>query len=245
MQQHIEIETPRGIMRGYFHRPNKDSFPVCIIFHGFTGQKTGTKFSYVQISRQLEKQGIGSLRMDFLGSGESDLGFENMTFSEELKEAIIQLEKVLEMPEVTEIYVLGHSMGGAIASEVAKRYPQIIQRLCLWAPAYSLPATLRQLQNERQSVAKGIYDHGGFKISEDFVEDIISWNLYKDLGIYQNKLLVIHGTKDTTVPYAIHKKYLRSFTPDLEFLTIPDGDHNFDKLADMNTVMDATLQFLI
>ena len=50
MQEYYEMKTKRGTMRGFFHKPNVDQFPVCLIFHGFTGQKTGTKFSYVQLS---------------------------------------------------------------------------------------------------------------------------------------------------------------------------------------------------
>ena len=53
-QHYCEIPTPKGTLRGFFHKPNQDKHPVCLIFHGFTGQKTGTKFSYVQLSRMLE-----------------------------------------------------------------------------------------------------------------------------------------------------------------------------------------------
>lgn len=84
MQQYCEIATPKGVMRGFFHVPHRKEFPVLLIFHGFTGQCTGTKFSYVSLSRLLEAQGVGTLRMDFLGSGESDLTFKEMTFDDEL-----------------------------------------------------------------------------------------------------------------------------------------------------------------
>ena len=85
MQKYYELKTDKGIMRGYFHVPNKDKYPVCIIFHGFTGLHTGTKFSYTTISRILEKKGIGAIRLDFLGTGDSDLLFRDMTFKDELE----------------------------------------------------------------------------------------------------------------------------------------------------------------
>lgn len=88
MQEYYEIKTKQGVMRGFFHKPDGNQYPVCIIFHGFTGQNTGTKFSYVQLSRMLEKQNIGTIRMDFLGSGQSDLDFKDMTFQNELDSAI-------------------------------------------------------------------------------------------------------------------------------------------------------------
>ena len=51
MQRYCEIPTKKGTMRGFFHIPAREQFPVCLIFHGFTGSKTGTKFSYVSLAR--------------------------------------------------------------------------------------------------------------------------------------------------------------------------------------------------
>ena len=96
MQHYCEIPTPKGTLRGFFHKPNQDKHPVCLIFHGFTGQKTGTKFSYVQLSRMLEAKGIASFRFDFLGSGESDGNFVDMTFQDELSCARVILEECLK-----------------------------------------------------------------------------------------------------------------------------------------------------
>lgn len=205
MQQYCEIATPKGVMRGFFHVPHLKEFPVCIIFHGFTGCNTGTKFSYTQLARLLETQGIGTIRMDFLGSGESDLTFKDMTFDDELSCARIILEEVKKMPSATEIYLLGHSMGGAIASELAKLYPHDIQKMCLWAPAFNLPQAIHYLKGNVEQAET--YDHNGFEISNEFVEDIIARDFYKDLDIYKNQLMIIHGTKDTTVPYEISQQY--------------------------------------
>ena len=205
MQHYCEIPTPKGILRGFFHKPNQDKHPVCLIFHGFTGQKTGTKFSYVQLSRMLEAKGIASFRFDFLGSGESDGNFVDMTFQDELSCARVILEECLKMENCTEIYVLGHSMGGAIASELAKLYPD--------------------------------------EISDDFVEDILKRDFYQELDTYQNDLLVIHGTKDTTVPYEISNKYMKLFHKGTKFISIEDGNHNFDKLSDIKQVLKLTLDF--
>lgn len=244
MQQYCEIVTPKGILRGFFHHPKQESFPICLIFHGFTGQCTGTKFSYVQLSRLLEAKGIATLRMDFLGSGESDLNFKDMTFNDELSCARIILEEALKMPQTNEIYVLGHSMGGAIASELAKLYPDKIQKLCLWAPAFNLPNAIDYLIGKVPANEEGLYDHDGYEISQAFVDDMISRDLYKDLDIYKNKLMVIHGTNDTTVPYAISEQYKSKFSKSLEFVTIENGDHNFNTVQDIKKVLQLTFHFI-
>lgn len=241
MQKYCEIPTQKGVMRGFFHTLQDKQFPVCIIFHGFTGSKTGTKFSYVQLSRLLETQGIGTLRMDFLGSGESDLNFRDMTFDDELSCARIILEEIKKMSSTTDIYVLGHSMGGAIASELAKLYPDDISKLCLWAPAFNLPSAVEYIKGHVPE--NDFYDHNGFQISNDFVEDILSRDFYKDLDIYKNQLMIIHGTNDQTVPFAISEKYLQGFH-NVIFKPIENGSHNYDCLQHIQEVLKYTYEFL-
>lgn len=241
MQQYCEIPTPKGIMRGFFHTPQQKEFPVCLIFHGFTGCNTGTKFSYTQISRLLEAKGIGSIRMDFLGTGQSDLTFKDMTFDDELSCARIILEEIKKLPSTKEIYVLGHSMGGAIASELAKLYPNDIQKMCLWAPAFNLPEAVHYLKGNAKEAKT--YDHNGFEISHEFVEDIISRDFYKNLDIYDHDLMIIHGTKDQTVPYSISKRYLNGFKHPI-FYPIEGATHNFDTLPHIQEVIKKTYHFL-
>lgn len=241
MQQYYEIPTPQGVMRGFFHTPQQEEFPVCIIFHGFTGCNTGTKFSYTQLSRMLEKEGIATIRMDFLGSGESDLSFRDMTFEDELNCACLILEEILKIPATQKIYLLGHSMGGVIASELAKLYPDKITKMCLWSPAFNLSEAIDYLKG--CTPLAEFYDHNGFEISHRFVEDIISRDFYKDLGTYQNQLMIIHGTKDTTVPFKISKKYLSLFHQP-QFYPIKDATHNFGQLEHIQTVIQLTYDYL-
>lgn len=243
MQHYCEIPTFKGTMRGFFHKPNVDKHPVCIIFHGFTGQKTGTKFSYVQLARMLEAKGIATFRFDFLGSGESDLNFKDMTFKDELACARIILEETLKMENCTEVYLLGHSMGGAVASELAKLYPDVIKKMVLWAPAFNLPAALDYLTGKMEPNQEGFYDHGGFEISQDFVDDILARDFYQNLDTYKNDLLVIHGSEDKTVPYDISKIYISKFGKQLQFVTIEGGNHNFDTIDQIKEVLRLSLEF--
>ena len=244
MKQYYEFITPMGTMRGFFHKPDVSMFPVCLVFHGFTGQKTGTKFSYVQLARMLEKQNIGTIRLDFLGTGESDLEFKDMTFDDELTCARLLLEEVLKMSSTKEVYVLGHSMGGVIASELAKAYPNQIKKMCLWSPAFNLPNALHYLVGKMLPNEKGIYDHNGFEISQKFVDTLLHKDFYKDLNIFQNELLVIHGENDETVPYEISNRYLVAFHNRLTFIPIPEGTHNFDNIEDIKKVLISSIQFL-
>lgn len=181
------------------------------------------------------------IRMDFLGSGESDLNFSDMTFDDELSCARIILEEVKKMPSTTKIYVLGHSMGGAVASELAKLYPNDISKLCLWAPAFNLPSAVEYLKGHVPQA--DFYDHNGFQISDEFVKDMLSRDFYKGIEIYKNQLMIIHGTNDQTVPFAISEKYLQGFHNAI-FKPIENGSHNYDCLQHIQEVLKYTYEFL-
>ena len=180
--------------------------------------------------------------MDFLGSGESDLTFKEMTFDDELSCARILLEELKKMPQVTDIYVLGHSMGGAIASELAKIYPEDIKKLVLWAPAFSLPDSLDYLTGTVEEAP--IYDHSGFEISDEFVKDMLQRDFYKNLDTYKNDLLVIHGTEDKTVPYSISEKYTKLFSDQMIFHPVAGATHNYDNADHIHEVLSTTYKFL-
>jgi len=140
MEQYIELDVRGLTLRGMVHIPEsaEDSKkPVVILFHGFTGTKIDNKFMFVQYARALAEKGMGCVRFDFSGSGESDGLFKNMTFSREVEEgkAILQYVKDLDWVDASRVMITGFSMGGAVATQVAKDYPEDIHKLCLWAPA--------------------------------------------------------------------------------------------------------------
>jgi len=114
MQKHVEFTYNGKTLRGMMHLPDgiHGKVPMVAIFHGFTGNKMEPHFIFVKLSRQLEKVGIGSVRFDFYGSGESDGDFSEMTFSGELEDArqIIKFIKNEPMADVENIGILGLSM---------------------------------------------------------------------------------------------------------------------------------------
>ena len=73
-------------------------FPIVLLFHGFTGTRdelpvTGTEERmFGRTARWLAERGYASLRIDFLGSGESDGAWEDTTFSGQIADALVAME---------------------------------------------------------------------------------------------------------------------------------------------------------
>ena len=77
----------------------------------------------------------------------------------------------------------------------------------------------------------------------EFVKDMLSRDFYKGIEIYKNQLMIIHGTNDQTVPFAISEKYLQGFHNAI-FKPIENGSHNYDCLQHIQEVLKYTYEFL-
>lgn len=248
MEVYCEVQTEEGVLRGMLNRPTQKKYPLVIMLHGFTATRIGPRFAFVRLARLLEKQGVGSIRFDFLGSGESDGEFHQMTYMSECKQVIHILEEVKKLEDVSEIYLLGHSMGGAIAGNIASLFPDLIKKCCLWAPAFCLP---QLIQYTKKSGGYAMLDHGGYDckglhLSDEFVEEVIHLDLLLHLEDYQNPLMIIHGTLDETVPFESSKLYLKQYQNNkIDFVEIENGSHNFEVHEQISQVLENTVSFFV
>lgn len=111
----------------------EDGVPV-VIFHGF-----GVfSFVYQRMTPLLVQRGYRVLTFDFLGFGYSTAA-PGTTFNANL--FVEQAAELVNAVGMTTPFVLvAHSMGGLMASVFTTRYPELVQRLVLIAPA-GLPVT--------------------------------------------------------------------------------------------------------
>lgn len=104
------------------------------------------------ISRVLAKQGIGSAHFSFHGNGESDGGYEDMSFDGLYADAEDIFAWVKKQPYVDteKMFLSGHSMGGYIAASCApKIQPHGLILLCpgarLWFSCDQMAKAMKQM----------------------------------------------------------------------------------------------------
>jgi dipeptidyl aminopeptidase/acylaminoacyl peptidase len=245
----------RGLtMRGMIHLPAGASelrkVPMVLILHGFTGNRIGAGFSNVELSRRLAAAGIASIRMDFLGSGESDGRFEDMSVFTELAdaEAILKFVKKQPFVDLRRIAVHGMSQGGLEAALLAGRHPADFACVSLWSPGFSIGDDWKKgivkgfrLEDLRRD---GYIDVGGFRVGEIYYDDAVAMQPYDTADQYPGPVQIVHGTEDKVVPIRFSRRLKKTLGSQCTLIEVEGAGHNYEKEAYSEARLNDAVDFL-
>ena len=136
--KNIEIPGTRGNIPATIQLPAKsargEELPLVVLCHGFTGNRQGDGH-FAPLAEDLAANGIATVRLDFAGCGDSTEPYANYT----LANMAADVNSVIGYMQATygtgKTALVGHSMGGRLAS----LYPQLgqypVTALALWSPA--------------------------------------------------------------------------------------------------------------
>ena len=88
----------------------------------------------VTISGSLVRQGIGVLRFDFTGLGESDGDFADTTFPSNVED-LVAAGRHLSQEDKAPSVLIGHSLGGAAVLQAASEMPTVLAVATIRAPS--------------------------------------------------------------------------------------------------------------
>jgi pimeloyl-ACP methyl ester carboxylesterase len=250
MQRAVELLSHGAVLRGMEHIPAEapGKLPAVILFHGFTGNRLEPHRMFLKISRMLETIGYASFRFDFMGSGESDGNFEDMTLSTEIADgnAILDWVRADSRIDPDRVSLLGLSMGGLVASLIAGERPQDVERLILLAPAGNMPSIVQHMQSTQPLASEAdVFDYGGNLVGRAFAEDFKDLDVYGRAKRYTGPVLLIHGSHDETVPYQVSEQYRDlAYGSNATLRIVQGANHTFDSQRWEGEVMDAIRAFL-
>ena len=136
--KNIEIPGTRGNIPATIQLPAKsargEELPLVVLCHGFTGNRQGDGH-FAPLADDLAAKGIATVRLDFAGCGDSTEPYTAYT----LANMAADVDSVIAYMQATygtgKTALVGHSMGGRLAS----LYPQLgqypVTALALWSPA--------------------------------------------------------------------------------------------------------------
>lgn len=203
-----------------------------LFLHGFTlGKQSPAAF---RICRALADDGIGMLRYDALGLGESGGDWGDGSFTVKIADAVRAAEALVARGTPPELLV-GHSWGGAAAIIAAQHIPSIRAVVTIGAPAEP-----SEVERHYDAVADKVLAEGSgtwlvggraLTLKREFVEDVRRADLIAKVRTLRRPLLIMHAPSDATVDIenaseifraALHPRSFVSLEGSDHFLTVPD-----------------------
>lgn len=247
-----EVSSRGQTMRGFLHRPENFSaaqrFPAVLFLHGLGGNSIESHRFFVLAARRLAAQNILAARFDFLGSGNSDGDFVDVTPETELQDALVLLHWLQSQPGVdrTRIGLIGFSLGGLLATYAAARFD--VQTLCLWAATAHMYRRMKEKSTPQSSAMlklRGWHDIHGNKTGRAFFESAARLDPLAEAAKFRGRVLILHGAGDDVVPVEEAHEYSHAFAacqPTVKIL--PNADHGFNRVEWAEDVIETTANWL-
>ena len=258
--KNIEITGTRGNIPATIQLPAKsargEELPLVVLCHGFTGNRQGDGH-FAPLAEDLAAHGIATVRLDFAGCGDSTEPYANYT----LANMAADVDSVIGYMQATygtgKTALVGHSMGGRLAS----LYPQLgqypVTALALWSPAngtglqglefLSIDNFAAVEELAARADAEGSVAAWGVELSAAYIDGMRDSDPNADLqesGLpvlltYSGNERILSDTTQTETKAAVES------LPDGQVVLDPfvNGDHNYtSEDPATNTQLDADLR---
>jgi uncharacterized protein len=126
MEQTVTFTSDGLALKGFLHVPDgAEKRPGLVLCHGFGGSCRGA--GHPELAKALAAAGYVVLRFDFRGCGQSEGTRGDVIVDEEIADLRHALDFLLAQPQVdtARIGVIGASLGGSVAIEVAATDPRV------------------------------------------------------------------------------------------------------------------------
>ncbi len=248
-QTKIKIGTKIPLV-GILTQPDKPTDTAIVLAHGFSVDKEEGGI-FTKLAKELTEDGFATFRFDFRYHGESGGSWKDFTVSGEVED-LSEVVDFLRFKKFKKIGIVAASFGGSIGVLYsAKKNPQA---LCLWNPILDYKNVFLEPKTKwgkrkfggkwKEIEEKGFLEVNKKKMGKEMYRELKSTNLEVLFPKIKCSVLIVHGDKDTYVPYSDSEKYVKTFGGKSELFTVEGAEHGFhDKKKDAKEANTKTIDF--
>jgi alpha-beta hydrolase superfamily lysophospholipase len=197
-----------------------------VFSHGFTLGKDSPAAS--RICKQLASEGIGMLRFDNLGLGDSEGDWGDGSFSHKVADTALAAQYMNDSGRLVRLLV-GHSFGGAAVIAAAKHAESVRAVVSIGAPfepahvAHNYDALLERIAADGE--VPFLIGGKALTLRRHFIEDVRAADLRDHIRTLQRPLLVMHSPTDNTVGIANASEIFGAARHPRSFVSLEGADH--------------------
>ena len=244
-EQAVTFTDPAGrAVAGVLTTPPASTDRLVVLCHGFLSNKNSN--TNRALNPRLIERGIASFRFDFLGQGESQGPFEQMTVTAALDQVRAAMDLVTSMG-YRRLGLVGSSFGGLIAilaASAAQEHGAALLALALKCPAPDFPEVLRlefgEAGIDRWKETDEIPNVSGgtepIRLRFAFYIDSLAHDAYKAAEAIRAPVLIVQGEADEYVPLHQCRRLYDALQVEKRLEILPGADHEFSKPEDFLTM---------
>jgi putative redox protein len=208
--------------------------------HCFTCGKDS--FAAARIARGLARMGIGVLRFDFAGVGESGGRLADSSFAADTDDLTAAANAMAAAGMAPQLLV-GHSLGAAAALMAAGTLPDVRAVASLAAPSdvshllsrFDADALERVRRNGEAEVRLGARP---FVIGRNFIDDLARHNLLQAVAMRRGALMIMHAPTDDVVGVEHASRLFLAARHPKSFVSLDGADHLLTRPKDAGFAAD-------
>jgi pimeloyl-ACP methyl ester carboxylesterase len=228
MDDTLHIQRRRAqIGRSFIAYEEAGTGEPLVLIHGFSGSSRWWSRNTLELARHFRVYAL-----DLIGFGESRCGHPFV-----LSESAGLIASWMERVGIAHAHVVGHSMGGLIAADLAADFPERVKRLGLVAPAahpldlsvLSTPSViwqgLRYFPPNFLSLLLTDACKAGPATLLSALHELLTTDIRHKLECIQAPTMLVWGEHDPLVPVSLGHK-LRRYLPHARFVVMKQAGHN-------------------
>lgn len=196
-----------------------------------------------RISRALARRGIGVLRFDLTGLGESAGDFAETHFSSNIQDLLAAARK-LEQDFKPPSLLIGHSLGGTAALFAALQLPSVRAVVTIGAPATAdhVRHLLKGVEGELAERGEAEIQIGlkRLRVRRQFLEDLKGYDSLEPIRALRRPLLIFHSPLDTVVDIGEAARLYQTALHPKGFISLDRADHLLSDPEDAEFVAEVS-----
>ena len=217
--------------------------PYVIFLHGLMSDMNGTKA--IAIGKHLSENGIGYIRFDCRGHGQSEGNFSEFGIGDWADDASLIINELTKEP----VILVGSSMGGWSMLLNAIRYPKKVHGLIGIAPAPDFTENILNNFNDKEILqlsTKGYVDIPSEYGDSPYIISKKLINSGKENLLLNSKIKIncpvhlLHGGQDADVPIETSLKIMEQIeSGDVKLTIVKSANHQFSEQKNLKLIFNS------
>jgi putative redox protein len=220
-------------LAGTVELPHGPAKAWALFAHCFTCTKDS--LAAIRIGRALAARGIGVLRFDFTGLGESEGEFGDEGFSGDVQDLVAAARAMAEAGRAPTL-LIGHSLGGAAVLAAAGELPEVKAVATIGAPfdVAHVEEHLGQGVEHIREHGHGEVEIGGrsFRLRKSYLDDLRRHDQGMRIAELRRPLLILHAPFDQVVGVENATSIYAAARHPKSFLSLDKADHLLTRASD-------------